>query len=105
MMIVVCTGDTDTGTMKDALFSIRKPILVATMEVLWYMTAERMRLPRAFWSDKLQMMRFVLRNDNRAIMLGVDKDGNPETWEMIASFHAMGVDVWKVMHSEEAGHE
>lgn len=102
-MIVVCTGDTSDQTRQDALFSVRKPILVVTMELLWYMTADKMRLPRAFFADKLKMMRFVLANGNRAIMLGVDRDGNPETWEMIASFHAMGVDVWKVMHSEEAG--
>lgn len=102
-MIVVCAGETHRGTRHDALFSVRKPILVATMEPDWYLSAEQMRLPRAFFSDKLRMMRFVLKNDNRAIMLGVDKDGNPETWEMIASFHAMGVNIWKVMHIEEAG--
>jgi len=101
-VIVVCTGDTSASTRQDALFSIRKPILVATMDPLWYMTADRMSLPRCFFGNKLKMMRFVLKNDNRAIMLGVDHDGNPETWEMIASFHAMGVDVWKVMHSKEA---
>lgn len=98
-MIVVCTGETSESIRHDSLVSVRDA-LVATMESSWWFTAQSMKLPRMFFNDKLKMMRFVLRNDNKAVLLQAN-DKTAETAEMVASFYAMGVGIWKVVSMEE----
>lgn len=94
MKLVICHGATSVEHMLILLRpdGLKRPYRVVTMDEMWWEVAASLDLPRFFFTDKLRMMRFVLkhgfRNELRPVAVIV-KDGTEDSAAMAASFHAM----------------
>ena len=100
MTLVVCHGETSPDMMVAAIESIRRPVKVITMDVVWWEVAAHLGLPRYFYKEKLALMQFVL--GKRAVALVVNGDHNSDTWSMVASMEAMSLVIFPVVHMEVA---